>query len=67
MILSGENWRKQLAAWAIPESILNQAEESPWIHPPALFEFDGRYSAMEQKPNGKFQTSTQKSLSFIDI
>ena len=38
MILSGENWRKQLAAWAIPESILNQAEESPWIHPPALFE-----------------------------
>lgn len=38
MNLPGENWRKQLAAWAIPNEILNQAEESPWIHPPALFE-----------------------------
>jgi SAM-dependent methyltransferase len=38
LILSGENWRKQLAAWAIPKEILDQAEESPWIHPPALFE-----------------------------
>ena len=36
--MSGENWRKQLAAWAIPKEILDQADESPWIHPPALFE-----------------------------
>lgn len=38
MILSGDNWRKQLAAWAIPKEILDQADEPPWIHPPVLFE-----------------------------
>lgn len=33
-----EEWRLALEAWAIPETILAQAEESPWIHPPVLFE-----------------------------
>lgn len=37
MISSGEKWRQQLANWAIPKEILDQAEQSPWIHPPALF------------------------------
>lgn len=35
---SGDNWRAALAKWAIPEEILGQAPESPWIHPPALFQ-----------------------------
>ncbi len=30
-------WRDALAEWAIPDAILSQAPESPWIHPPALF------------------------------
>jgi SAM-dependent methyltransferase len=30
-------WKSDLANWAIPESILSQAPESPWIHPVALF------------------------------
>jgi SAM-dependent methyltransferase len=30
-------WQSDLAAWAIPESILSVAPESPWVHPPALF------------------------------
>ena len=33
-----DRWRHDLEAWAIPEAILAQAEESPWIHPPVLFE-----------------------------
>jgi len=33
-----ERWRESLDAWAIPEWILAQAEEDPWIHPPVLFE-----------------------------
>lgn len=32
-----EKWEHSLAQWAIPQEILEQAEESPWIHPPALF------------------------------
>lgn len=35
---AAERWRTALAAWAIPAEILEAAEESPWIHPPALFD-----------------------------
>ncbi len=38
MTKSGDIWRVALASWAIPESILAQAPESPWIHPPQVFE-----------------------------
>ncbi|MDE3008957.1 MAG: class I SAM-dependent methyltransferase [Acidobacteriota bacterium] len=31
-------WRAALASWAIPQEILDQASESPWIHPPVLFQ-----------------------------
>lgn len=37
-IKSGESWRSSLASWAIPDEILAKVEESPWIHPPVLFE-----------------------------
>ena len=30
-------WAAELAAWAIPQSILDQAPESPWGFPPKLF------------------------------
>lgn len=35
-----EQWRADLASWAIPESILAQAPESPWIHPVSMFTVD---------------------------
>jgi SAM-dependent methyltransferase len=38
MTTAAEQWKIDLASWAIPEAILNQAVEKPWIHPPALFE-----------------------------
>ena len=31
-------WRENLETWAIPQEILDQAPESPWIHPPVLFQ-----------------------------
>lgn len=34
---SAEIWAQALSQWGIPEEILCQAEQSPWIHPPALF------------------------------
>jgi SAM-dependent methyltransferase len=33
-----EQWRKALEAWALPYEIVNAAPQSPWIHPPVLFE-----------------------------
>lgn len=38
MTTAAEQWKKDLASWAIPQEILEQAVEKPWIHPPALFE-----------------------------
>ena len=35
-----EQWAAELAAWAIPQSILDQAPESPWLHDPAAFAAD---------------------------
>ncbi len=32
-----EQWRGDLASWAIPPHILEQAEEAPWSHPVAMF------------------------------
>ena len=37
-----ERWRQDLAAWAIPEEILAQAEEPPWGHPVAMFQAPDR-------------------------
>jgi SAM-dependent methyltransferase len=38
MTTAAAQWQKDLASWAIPQEILDQAVEKPWIHPPALFE-----------------------------
>ena len=38
MNTAAEQWKSDLALWAIPKEILEQAIEKPWIHPPALFE-----------------------------
>ena len=37
-MIASEKWKSDLEAWAIPKEIIDQAPESPWIHPPALFE-----------------------------
>jgi len=34
---AAEKWRKDLDSWTIPKEILDQAEEAPWTHAPALF------------------------------
>ncbi len=32
-----DRWRADLESWAIPEEILRQAPEPPWIHPVSMF------------------------------
>ena len=33
-----QDWAQALSEWAIPREILDEAQESPWIHPPVLFQ-----------------------------
>lgn len=35
---AAEKWKSDLEAWSIPQEILEQAPESPWIHPSVLFQ-----------------------------
>jgi SAM-dependent methyltransferase len=37
-VSAASRWREALEAWSIPENILSQASQSPWIHPPELFD-----------------------------
>ena len=37
-----EQWQDDLASWAIPPAILDQAEEAPWSHPVAMFTVAGQ-------------------------
>ncbi len=37
-LTAADRWRAALEAWAIPEVIAASASQSPWIHPPALFD-----------------------------
>ena len=34
---AAHKWADDLSHWAIPAEIIEQAPESPWIHPPAMF------------------------------
>lgn len=47
---AAERWRRELAAWAIPDEILAAAEESPWVLPPGLFARRARDAA--ETPQG---------------
>ena len=40
-----EKWKKDLQSWAIPEEILKNAPENPWIHPPVLFQLPEKIQA----------------------
>lgn len=37
MTTAAQRWARDLAAWRIPDEILAQAPQSPWIHPVDLF------------------------------
>ena len=40
-----DRWRSDLESWAIPDRILAQAPESPWIHPVSMFTVDDDIAA----------------------
>lgn len=35
---ASEKWKQDLESWGIPQEIIDQAPESPWIHPPVFFQ-----------------------------
>lgn len=37
-MIPSQKWKADLESWSIPKEIIDQAPESPWIHPPVLFQ-----------------------------
>jgi SAM-dependent methyltransferase len=37
---AARRWADELGRWGIPQEIIDQAPESPWVHPPAMFVVD---------------------------
>lgn len=60
-----EHWRSSLEAWRIPEVILAQAAESPWIHPVELFDV----SALDSIPDSPSYQAARAALghSLLDV
>lgn len=61
MAEAAERWRRELAAWAIPDEILAAAEESPWVLPPGLFARRAQVAA--DAPQG---TSYEQALEALE-
>ena len=58
-------WRKDLESWAIPQEIIDQAEESPWIHPPILFQIPE--TIFETVSHQKAKEALPENGSVLDI
>jgi SAM-dependent methyltransferase len=39
---AAQRWKESLALWALPQEIIDQAPESPWIHPAVLFQIPSK-------------------------
>lgn len=66
-LLKINTWKQNLANWAIPQEILDQAPTSPWIHPVELFELDPN-QILESTPSTKAAIAGLKAdKSVLDI
>jgi SAM-dependent methyltransferase len=50
-VAPSRHWADQLAAWAIPSDILDQAPQSPWLLPLALFQVPDDPDARRAEPS----------------
>lgn len=60
---AGDKWRSALGLWAIPKEILDQATESPWIHPPTVFQLP---ATIQDSPSHR-KAREVSPQSFLDI
>lgn len=60
-----ERWRMALADWKLPDEILRQAPESPWIHPVELFDV----SSLDEIPDSPSHAAARavSPASVLDI
>ena len=62
---ASERWRQALESWAIPAEIIGQAPESPWIHPPVLF--DAPALAVASPSHDRAREALGEESSVLDV
>lgn len=60
-----DQWRDDLESWAIPDEILSQATEPPWIHPVAMFTVDD--SIVDSLSHGRARAAVPPDGSVLDV
>jgi len=65
MATLAEQWRDDLASWAIPPQILQQAPESPWIHPVTMFTVIGEVP--DSRSHARAREALPEGGSVLDI
>lgn len=60
-----DRWAEQLASWAIPDEILAQAPQSPWIHPLRMFTVTGEEP--DSPSRGRALEALPDSGSVLDV
>jgi SAM-dependent methyltransferase len=60
---AADEWARSLAAWAIPNEILDQAPESPWGFPPAIFGHAAEHAITHARAASM---STRRALEALD-
>jgi SAM-dependent methyltransferase len=63
--VTAEKWQKDLSSWKIPQEILDQAEEAPWTHAPALFALPDKIT--DTPSHRKAREALTESGSVLDI
>lgn len=64
---AGERWAELLAAWGVPDHILDQAPESPWFHDPARFVIDDTLDRHSQSARWAREVLPPTGGSVLDV
>ena len=62
-----EQWASALGEWAIPDSILRQAPEDPWVHPPAMFRVEADATFDETPSHAAARAALGDGGSVLDV
>ncbi|MGH7639742.1 MAG: class I SAM-dependent methyltransferase [Candidatus Dormibacteria bacterium] len=60
-------WGEALRSWAIPEQILRQAPEPPWVLPPKMFRVDEPDLALELEPQRLAREALGQGGTVLDV
>lgn len=66
-VTPAQRWAEALESWAIPDEILGQAPEDPWVHPPAMFRADPANDPTDTPSHRLARAALARGGSVLDV